>query len=427
MGSLDPSAVSSSNVGINTAGSSYTPNLSASTPVNYNQMAKYGFAAASPALADAATPEVPKIEEKPSSGRWLSKDFKGYTPPRPDPYYAPAGLGYTGYAAEGGSVDDIKSYAIGGTTTATASDGVRRFNSGDGGIFSQNFANEIGGQTNAFGNIGIIGKLKHMIDANQGGSGFGGFKQLSPNFGNAPIQNPSVATNMPYRPQGLGYDQGGLAMGGQPGQMYPGSDIQSQYATPTQAPASAMTGTNNYEMNLDPYTGEPIKMAVGGVTKQQSMRLGDGIFRDTDPDTASLDAYRAALLKEQKISAGAKMPKQPKTTPKTNMEYLGDIKTGVVGAAAGGQLGSYSDGGRMLKGPGDGMSDSIPGVIGAKQPARLADGEFVVPADVVSHLGNGSTDAGAKKLYSMMDKVRTARTGNKKQGKKINPDKFMPS
>ena len=98
--------------------------------------------------------------------------------------------------------------------------------------------------------------------------------------------------------------------------------------------------------------------------------------------------------------------------------------------ATGGQtssLGSYSDGGRMLKGPGDGMSDNIPGMIGGKQPARLADGEFVVPADVVSHLGNGSTDAGAKRLYAMMDTVRKARTGNKKQGKQIKAEKYLPA
>ena len=81
----------------------------------------------------------------------------------------------------------------------------------------------------------------------------------------------------------------------------------------------------------------------------------------------------------------------------------------------------------MLKGPGDGMSDSIPASIGNKQPARLADGEFVVPADVVSHLGNGSTDAGAKQLYSMMNKVRKARTGNPKQGRQINADKYLPA
>jgi hypothetical protein len=93
----------------------------------------------------------------------------------------------------------------------------------------------------------------------------------------------------------------------------------------------------------------------------------------------------------------------------------------------GGHLGSYSDGGRLLKGPGDGMSDNIPAKIGSKQPARLADGEFVIPADVVSGLGNGSTDAGARRLYAMMDKVRQARTGNKKQGKQINANKYMPA
>jgi hypothetical protein len=90
-------------------------------------------------------------------------------------------------------------------------------------------------------------------------------------------------------------------------------------------------------------------------------------------------------------------------------------------------LGGYSDGGRLLKGPGDGMSDNIPAQIGRKQPARLADGEFVVPADVVSHLGNGSTDAGAKQLYKMMDKIRAARTGRKTQGKQINPNKYIPA
>ena len=98
--------------------------------------------------------------------------------------------------------------------------------------------------------------------------------------------------------------------------------------------------------------------------------------------------------------------------------------------AAGGisNLGSYSDyarGGRMLKGPGDGMSDSIPASIGGKRPARLATEEFVVPADVVSHLGNGSSDAGAKQLYAMMDRVRTARTGRKSQGREISPQKYM--
>jgi hypothetical protein len=103
-----------------------------------------------------------------------------------------------------------------------------------------------------------------------------------------------------------------------------------------------------------------------------------------------------------------------------------------VEAARGGimhsSLGGYAAGGnpRLLKGPGDGMSDNIPATINGRQPARLADGEFVIPADVVSHLGNGSTEAGAKQLHAMMDKVRKARTGNPKQGKNIKPQKYMP-
>ena len=82
--------------------------------------------------------------------------------------------------------------------------------------------------------------------------------------------------------------------------------------------------------------------------------------------------------------------------------------------------------GGMIDGPGDGMSDSIPATINGTQPARLGSGEFVIPADVVSHLGNGSTSAGARRLQSMMAKVRHARTGKQSQAKAINVNKFMP-
>ncbi len=93
-------------------------------------------------------------------------------------------------------------------------------------------------------------------------------------------------------------------------------------------------------------------------------------------------------------------------------------------------LGGYSDGGRLLKGPGDGVSDSIPAVIGHKQPARLADGEFVVPARIVSELGNGSTEAGARKLYAMMDRVQKARgktVGKGKVAKNSRADRYLPA
>jgi hypothetical protein len=83
--------------------------------------------------------------------------------------------------------------------------------------------------------------------------------------------------------------------------------------------------------------------------------------------------------------------------------------------------------GGLTQGPGDGMSDSLAAQIDGSQPAALSQGEFVVPADVVSHLGNGSTEAGSKKLYAMMDEVRKARTGTEKQGKEINPERYMPA
>lgn len=100
------------------------------------------------------------------------------------------------------------------------------------------------------------------------------------------------------------------------------------------------------------------------------------------------------------------------------------------GHVPGFDLGSYSDGGRLLRGPGDGVSDSIPATIGNKRPARLADGEFVVPARIVSELGNGSTEAGARKLYAMMDRVQAARRGSIGKGKvakNTKADKYLPA
>jgi hypothetical protein len=100
-------------------------------------------------------------------------------------------------------------------------------------------------------------------------------------------------------------------------------------------------------------------------------------------------------------------------------------------AAKGGMMPGHSDAsssgglGFYLGGPTDGMADKVDATIGGDQPAKLAHGEFVIPADVVSHLGNGNSDAGARKLYQMMAHIRKARTGNSKQGKQINPDKFM--
>jgi len=116
--------------------------------------------------------------------------------------------------------------------------------------------------------------------------------------------------------------------------------------------------------------------------------------------------------------------------PKNATQFLPEVKAAGGGMmAAGGisTLGGYSDGGRLLKGPGDGVSDSIPATIGGKQPARLADGEFVIPARIVSEIGNGSTEAGAKKLYAMMDRVQGARKKSiKNVAANTKADKYLP-
>ena len=125
----------------------------------------------------------------------------------------------------------------------------------------------------------------------------------------------------------------------------------------------------------------------------------------------------------------------------TISNFTSHYKYGGIAALNGGGAASaynrryngYSAGGKpanpgyYLGGSTDGMADKIPARIDNQQEARLSDGEFVVPADVVSHLGNGNSNAGAKNLYSMMDRVRKARTGNTKQGTEINPNKFIPS
>ena len=105
--------------------------------------------------------------------------------------------------------------------------------------------------------------------------------------------------------------------------------------------------------------------------------------------------------------------------------YIGHYAQGGLGS-----LGGYSDGGRLLRGPGDGVSDSIPATVGGRQPARLADGEFVVPARIVSELGNGSTEAGARALYKMMDRIQANRrktTGKNSVAVNSKSHKYLPA
>jgi hypothetical protein len=135
-------------------------------------------------------------------------------------------------------------------------------------------------------------------------------------------------------------------------------------------------------------------------------------------------------MSQQEVPAYATPSQMPTSAQQTMASYepkTNPLTGDPTAHMAQGGIAQLSVGGKLLIGQGDGMSDSLKANIDGRQEARLADGEFVVPADVVSHLGNGSTDAGAKQLYGMMDKVRKARTGRVSQGKQINPRKYMPA
>jgi hypothetical protein len=186
---------------------------------------------------------------------------------------------------------------------------------------------------------------------------------------------------------------------------------------------------------------------VGGNTESYFKANPDVYQRWLQGDTGmTADAY--AKFHWETMGSKESPPRKGWTATTTGGGKTGDTEEKISGGKAGGlmdiasaaaarggnvqqyNLGGYSDGGRLLRGPGDGVSDSIPATIGNRQPARLADGEFVIPARIVSEIGNGSTEAGARKLYAMMDRVQRARaktTGKGKVAKNTRAEKYLPA
>jgi hypothetical protein len=172
---------------------------------------------------------------------------------------------------------------------------------------------------------------------------------------------------------------------------------------------------SNNQNNQAPARSAGLASAIQqGMTEQQYLT---NIENWLNTNKNATDRQVADQMVQYGISADDLVRAHPSFKLDEVKQKLRDL--GVQGYAEGGKA-------RYLQGETDGMADEIPSSIGGREPAALSHGEFVIPADVVSHLGNGNSDAGAKKLYQMMDKLRMARTGTKKQGKKINPDKFMP-
>jgi hypothetical protein len=250
-------------------------------------------------------------------------------------------------------------------------------------------------------------------------------------------------------------------------QSYPQAGLQTaMYSNPMmQRPVSSNVIDQGVDTNVDPYTGEE-KFSDGGVTDDdtdkpltKSQKAARGLNQAyTDQEKARQQQLATVKGIGDKFDEGiiprsrtqqmtspysaaqaefAKLAKKTKTPiaqmPKTNLGDIDSYMDTPVDAANGGimhGLGGYSDGGRLLKGPGDGVSDSIPAVIGSKQPARLADGEFVIPARIVSELGNGSTEAGARQLYAMMERIQKNRKKSIGKGKiavNSKADKHLPA
>jgi len=221
--------------------------------------------------------------------------------------------------------------------------------------------------------------------------------------------------------------------------------------------------SSGYTYNYDPKTMQ-FTQTGGPGTSGGIGGFGRGIITGPESFALTQKQYQAALADKNArqaavpngtVSGGVVAPVMQPTSPvqpfipnidipayQTPEQRLGlggfyDMMNqqmgGYGGYAAGGgvsHLGDYSDGGRLLKGPGDGVSDSIPASIGDRQPARLADGEFVVPARIVSEIGNGSTEAGARKLYAMMDRVQKARrktTGKNQVAANTKAEKLLPA
>lgn len=266
------------------------------------------------------------------------------------------------------------------------------------------------------GNVNFSAALKSFQNILNGKGSMGGMGQIAALGG--------IATLLNKLGGGLGQTGQGVYRGYQ-GSIPNYTATRQQYAVPTDGKPSTYKPS---DQEVKDYISRPgITDAMVARNMNQFGITPERIANVTKAPLADIQArYQAAMGPNmtarrpgsggvtyfspmQYTKAAAAAPAAPAESVAAPVEVAAG--GGLMGYASGGisTLGGYSDGGRLLRGPGDGVSDSIPATIGGRQPARLADGEFVVPARIVSELGNGSTDAGAKKLYAMMDRVQNAR------------------
>jgi len=282
-------------------------------------------------------------------------------------------------------------------------------------------------------NLAVGGPVEQMAAMNAVGAntGYPQANLQTPMYANPSMQRP-VSTNVIAPSADAGVDpytgearfaSGGETQYGRP--VSSGGGGLSQYGVGAkEAPAPEYKDPTGYAYSYDPKTMQFTQ--TGGPTASSTstaIPTATPVMQPVSPaqpliPNISIPAYQTP---EQQLGLGG------------FYDYMNQQLGGYAGYAMGGgvsHLGDYSDGGRLLKGPGDGVSDSIPASIGNRQPARLADGEFVVPARIVSEIGNGSTEAGARKLYAMMDRVQKARrktVGKDQVAANTKAEKLLPA
>ena len=274
----------------------------------------------------------------------------------------------------------------------------------------------LSGKSGSMAQIASLGGLGALLNS-MGGSGGGGYKGFQ---GSIPKY---TASRTQYAPPvstvGMGYKP---------------SDTEVMDYLKRPGLNDAMIARSMNEFGVAPervasITGTP----VADVQSRYQAAMGPNAGVARRPGSGGVTYFSPMVYTPQGAAPAAAAPAAAEpaaVAPATPNDNLFVDKFAVGGMAHGGlgSLGSYSDGGRLLKGPGDGVSDSIPAMIGKNQPARLADGEFVIPARIVSEIGNGSTDAGARKLYAMMDRIKKARGKSMKNiAANSKADKYLPA
>jgi len=363
-------------------------------------LAKLGLAAAAPMMLDATTPKTQM--PAPDREQYRYAYTPGRTANRPDDYQGE----YTYFRPS------YTRLAAGGPVEAMSAANVYAMQNARGGVSDMGIDNSTGMQRMADGGTAETSGYEGYQGYSQPGENqykyaydpkTQKYREIVPSV--LPVVAGLAALNASNYGNGYGggdMSQGyGMGFGATSGQLGPGASQAEMDAISNAAHADAVSAAAN-----EGY-GVTDAMGPGGPGGGES-----GVSAGGEADAGGAQSGGGADNSGE--ARGGLMPSRKYHMAGGGISHLGD----------------YSDGGRLLRGPGDGVSDSIPAMIGSKQPARLADGEFVIPARIVSELGNGSTNAGARKLYAMMDRIQKARgktVGKGKVAKNSKAEKYLPA